>query len=104
MLKRIDRTPLASASFPGARILHTVLVSVLVVVITATFGRTFYSADLLARATPVRRLVMLAVRAAAFYSLGFAISSVIANADAALPIVNVIGRPGATPSSSATPC
>ncbi len=93
VLKRIDGTPLPSASFFGARILHAVLVSVLLVVITAAFGRAFYGADIPTGATLLRMLVMLAVGAAAFCSLGFAISSVIPNADAALPIVNVIILP-----------
>jgi ABC-2 type transport system permease protein len=38
-------------------------------------------------------LVMLAVGAAAFSALGFAITSVIPNADAALPIVNAVILP-----------
>ena len=93
VLKRIDGTPLPSASFFGARILHAVLVSALLVVITAGFGRAFYSADIPTGITLLRMLVMLAVGAAAFCALGFAISSVIPNADASLPIVNVIILP-----------
>jgi ABC-2 type transport system permease protein len=93
VLKRIDGTPLPSASFFGARILHAVLVSVLLVIITAAFGRAFYSAEIPTGATLLRMLVMLAVGAAAFCALGFAISAVIPNADAALPIVNVIILP-----------
>ena len=79
--------------FFGARILHAVLVSVLLVVITAAFGRAFYNADIPTGATLVRMLVMLAVGAAAFCALGFAISSVIPNADASLPIVNAVILP-----------
>jgi len=93
VLKRINGTPLRSAPFFGARILHAVLVSVLLVIITAGFGRIFYSADIPTGATLVRMLVMLAVGAAAFCALGFAISSVIPNADAALPIVNAVILP-----------
>ena len=93
VLKRINGTPLPSAGFFGARILHAVLVSVLLVVITAAFGRAFYSADIPTGVTLLRMLVMLAVGAAAFCALGFAISAVIPNADAALPIVNVIILP-----------
>ena len=93
VLKRINGTPLPSASFFGARILHAVLVSVLLVIITAAFGRAFYSADIPTGATLVRMLVMLAVGAAAFCALGFAISSVIPNADASQPIVNAVILP-----------
>ena len=93
VLKRINGTPLRSVSFFGARILHAVLVSVLLVVITAAFGRAFYHADIPTGLTLLRMLVMLAVGAAAFCALGFAISSVIPNADASLPIVNAIILP-----------
>jgi ABC-2 type transport system permease protein len=93
VLKRVNGTPLPSATFFGARILHAVLVSVLLVIITAGFGRAFYSADIPTGATLLRMLVMLAVAAAAFCALGFAISSVIPNADASLPIVNAIILP-----------
>jgi ABC-2 type transport system permease protein len=93
VLKRTHRTPLPSASFFGARILHAVLVSVLLVIITAGFGRAFYNADIPTGANLARMLVMLAVGAASFCALGFAISSVIPNADASLPIVNVVILP-----------
>jgi ABC-2 type transport system permease protein len=93
VLKRVNGTPLPSASFFGARILHAVLVSVLLVIITAGFGRAFYHADIPTGATLLRMLVMLAVAAAAFCALGFAISAVIPNADASLPIVNAVILP-----------
>ncbi len=88
VLKRINGTPLPSASFLGSRILHALLVSVLLVAITAAFGRAFYSADIPTGATLLRFLVMLVVGAAAFCALGFAITAVIPNADAAPAIVN----------------
>jgi ABC-2 type transport system permease protein len=93
VLKRINGTPLPSASFFGARILHAVLVSALLVAITAAFGRGFYSADIPTGATLARMLIMLVVGAAAFCALGLAISSVIPNADASLPIVNAVILP-----------
>ena len=52
VLKRTNGTPLPSASFFGARILHAVLVSVLLVIITAAFGRAFYNADIPTGAHP----------------------------------------------------
>ncbi len=93
VLKRINGTPLPSASFFGGRILHTVLVSALLVMVTAAFGRVFYSANIPTGATLLRMLVMLAVGAAAFCALGFAISSIIPNADASQPIVNAVILP-----------
>ncbi len=94
VLKRINGTPLPSASFFGARILHAVLVSVLLVT-----GHGRIRARVLQRGQSrpgppsLRMLIMLAVGAAAFCALGFAISSVIPNADASLPIVNAVILP-----------
>jgi ABC-2 type transport system permease protein len=93
VLKRINGTPLPGASFFGARILHAALVSVLLVTITAAFGRAFYSADIPTGATLARMLIMLVIGAAAFCALGLAISSVIPNADASQPIVNAVILP-----------
>jgi ABC-2 type transport system permease protein len=93
VLKRINGTPLPRAPFFGARILHAVLVSVGLVIITSAFGRAFYHAEIPTGATLVRMLVILVVGAAAFCALGFAISSVIPNADASQPIVNAVILP-----------
>jgi ABC-2 type transport system permease protein len=93
VLKRTNGTPLPAASFLTARIAHAVLVSVLLVVIVAAFGRAFYHADIPAGATLLRMLVMLAVGAAAFCALGFAISPVIPNAEASQPVVNAVILP-----------
>jgi ABC-2 type transport system permease protein len=93
VLKRINGTPMPSATFFGARILHAVLVSAMLVVITSAFGRAFYNADIPTGFTLVRMLIMLAVGAATFCALGFAISSVIPNADASQPIVNAVILP-----------
>jgi ABC-2 type transport system permease protein len=88
ILKRINGTPLPSALFLGARMLHAVLVAGLLVVITAAFGRAFYHADIPTGITLLRFLIVLLVGAAAFCALGFAITAVIPNADASPAIVN----------------
>ena len=88
ILKRINGTPLPSSAYLGARMVHALLVAVLLVVITAAFGRILYSADIPTGITLLRFLVMLLVGAASFCALGFAIASVIPNADAAPAIVN----------------
>jgi ABC-2 type transport system permease protein len=93
VLKRINGTPLPGAVFLGARILHAVLVSLLLVVVTAAFGHVFYNADIPTGSALLRTIIVLAVGAAAFCALGFAISSVIPNADASLPIVNAVVLP-----------
>jgi ABC-2 type transport system permease protein len=88
ILKRTNGTPLPSASFLGARLLHALLIAVVLVVLTAAFGRAFYHADVPTGITLLRFLIMLLVGAAAFCALGFAITAVIPNADASPAIVN----------------
>jgi len=88
VLKRINGTPLPSSAFLGARMLQALLVALLLVVITAAFGRILYSASIPTGLTLLRFLVMLLVGAASFCALGFAVTAVIPNADAAPAIVN----------------
>lgn len=87
ILKRIDGSPLPKRSFMGARILHSVLVAVILVVITAAFGRAFYKAQIPTGIALFHFLVMLAVGAACLCALGLAIAAVIPNADAAAPVI-----------------
>lgn len=88
VLKRTNGTPLPSAVFFGAKVLHALLVSLLLVAITVTFGKVVYQAEIPTGAPLFRFLVILMVGSASFCALGFAITSVIPNADAAAPIVN----------------
>ena len=88
VLKRMNGTPLPSSAYFGARMLHALLVGILLVVITAGFGRLLYSASIPAGLTLLRFLVMLLVGSASFCALGLAITAVIPNADAAPAIVN----------------
>jgi ABC-2 type transport system permease protein len=93
ILKRVHGTPLPGASFIGARILHAILVAVLLVAITAVFGRLVYSADIPTGLSLLRFVVALLVGAAAFCALGLAATAVIPNADATAPVVNAIILP-----------
>jgi ABC-2 type transport system permease protein len=88
ILKRINGTPLPSSVYLGARMVYALLIAVVLVVITAAFGRLLYSADIPTGVTLLRFLVMLLVGAASFCALGFAITAGIPNADAAPAIVN----------------
>ncbi|MHB1785981.1 MAG: ABC transporter permease [Acidimicrobiales bacterium] len=88
ILKRTDGTPLPSAAYLGARVAHALLVAVLLVVITAAFGRVFYGANLPTGMGLVRFVVMLVAGAASFSALGFAVTALIPNADASPAIVN----------------
>ena len=63
-------------------------IAVLLVVITAAFGRLAYSADIPTGMTLVRFIVALAVGSASFSALAFAITPAIPNADAAPAIIN----------------
>jgi len=93
ILKRAHGTPLPGTAFLGARITHAVAVAVLLVVITAAFGRAVYQADIPTGLTLLRFIVALLVGSATFCALGLAATAVIPNADAAAPIVNAIILP-----------
>ena len=93
ILKRAHGTPLPGASFLGAKILHAMLVAVLLVIITAAFGRIVYTADIPTGLNLLRFIVALLVGAASFCALGLAATAVIPNSDAAAPIVNAIILP-----------
>jgi ABC-2 type transport system permease protein len=88
ILKRLDGTPLPSGVYFAARVLHAMFVAVLLVAITAAFGRLAYQASVPSGITLVHFLVMLVVGAASFCALGFAITTVIPNADASPALVN----------------
>ena len=88
VLKRTRGTPLPSAVFFGAKVVHALFVALLLVVITVTFGHVLYSAEVPTGISLLQFLVMLVVGAASFCALGFAITTVIPNSDAAAPIVN----------------
>jgi len=93
VLKRAHGTPLPGAAFLGARILHAVLVAVLLVVITAAFGRAVYSADIPTGTSLLRFIVALLAGAAAFCALGLAVTALIPNTDAGAPVINAIILP-----------
>ena len=88
ILKRTRGTPLPPASYFGARVVHALGVAVLLVVLTAAFGHFFYHAQIPSGATLARFVAMLLVGAAAFSALGFAVASIVPNADAAPAVVN----------------
>jgi ABC-2 type transport system permease protein len=88
VLKRTNGTPLPGWVYFTAKVLHALLVSLLLVAITVTFGKVVYQAEIPAGAPLLRFLVTVTVGAASFSALGFAITVVIPNADAAAPIVN----------------
>lgn len=88
ILKRLHGTPLPAGSYFAARVLHALGIAVLLVVITTAFGAGVYHASVPSGATLGRCIVMLLVGAGAFSALGFAVSSIVPNADAAPAVVN----------------
>jgi ABC-2 type transport system permease protein len=93
VLKRINGTPMPSVSYLAARILHSLFVAVILVALTAAFGKIAYSVTLPRGTALLEFVVMLVVGAAAFCALGLALSAAIPNADAAAPIVNAVILP-----------
>ncbi len=88
ILKRTNGTPLPAIAYFTARVVHALLVAVLLVTITVTFGALVYHADVPTGATLLRFIAMLLVGAASFSALGFAITAAIPNAEASAAIVN----------------
>jgi ABC-2 type transport system permease protein len=86
-LKRIQGSPLPAWGYMFARVTHSVLIAIVLVVICAAFGAVFYSATLPTQTLPAFALTVI-VGAATFCALGVAVTSVIPNADAAPAVVN----------------
>jgi ABC-2 type transport system permease protein len=88
VLKRLHGTPLPAGTYLTARVVHALLVSLLMVALTATFGALLYDAQIPSGTSLLQFLVMLAVGSASFCALAFAITTLIPNVDAAPPLVN----------------
>jgi ABC-2 type transport system permease protein len=87
VLKRIRGTPLPTGIFLAARIVHSVLIAILLVVIVVAFGYVFYDVDVPTNTMPAF-IVSLIVGAAAFSALGLGITGLISNAEAAPAVIN----------------
>ena len=92
LLKRIHGTPLPGWSYMFGKICHSVLLSILLVLIVTAAGVVFYGVDTPTNTLPAF-LVTLVVGAATFCALGLAIMTVIPNADASPAIVNASTLP-----------
>jgi len=93
VLKRIKGTPLPSGAYLGARILHAMSITVVLVALTVAFGRAAYQADIPTGTSLLRFILVVLAGAAAFCALGLAVTAMIPNADAAAPIVNAVILP-----------
>ena len=86
VLKRVRGTPLPAWSLLFGKVLHSVLVALLLVAIVTVAGVLFYDVEPPTNTMPAF-LVTLIIGAAAFCTLGLAVTSVIPNSDAAPAIV-----------------
>jgi ABC-2 type transport system permease protein len=93
VLKRAHGTPLPVSSFLGARILHAMFISVILVALTLGFGHAVYHATIPSGTSLLRFIVVLLVGSAAFCALGLALSGAIPNTDATAPVVNAVALP-----------
>jgi ABC-2 type transport system permease protein len=92
VLKRVRGTPLPSAVFIAGRIGNAIVVSLVMVVVVTVLGRLVYGVEVPTETLP-GVVVTLAVGAAAFACLGFAMTAIIPNQDAAPAITNAIALP-----------
>jgi ABC-2 type transport system permease protein len=93
ILKRVNGTPLPAASYFIARVVHALLMAILLVAITVAFGAAFYHASVPTGGALGRFLVILIVGAASFSALGFAVTAIVPNPEAAPAIVNATIMP-----------
>jgi len=92
VLKRLRGSPLPAWAYMFARIAHSVLIGLLLVVVCSVFGAIFYHATLPTQTLPAFVLTLV-VGAAAFSALGVAVTSVIPNADASPAVANATALP-----------
>jgi ABC-2 type transport system permease protein len=88
ILKRTRGTPLPPWAYLAGRVIHSMVISVILVAITSLFGVLFYRADVPSGAPLMEFLAMLLVGGLSFCALGLAVTAIIPNADASPAIVN----------------
>ncbi len=92
VLKRTRGTPLPAWAFLAGRIGFNAMLTVVLIAIVTAFGAVFYDVELPTTTLPAF-LVTVAVGAATFAALAFAITSFIPNAEAAPAVVNATALP-----------
>jgi ABC-2 type transport system permease protein len=92
VLKRKLGTPLPRWAFIAGRVLHATAIELLLFVIVATAGVLFYNVDISASSLPLF-IPVLIIGAVSFAALGFAVTVIVPNADAAPAVVNGIVLP-----------
>jgi ABC-2 type transport system permease protein len=92
ILKRVRGTPMPSLVYLSARIVHSILVGLLLVVLVATFGALVYAVPFPWDQLPIL-FVTLLLGAGCFCALGLAISGFVPNERAAPAVVNAVILP-----------
>lgn len=92
LLKRVRGTPLPTTAFVAGRVGNSLVISVLMLVLVAALGRVAYDVELPSTTIP-GILVTLAVGAAAFSCIGFALTTIIPSEDAAPAVTNATVLP-----------
>ena len=92
ILKRVRGTPLPSLVYLSARIGHSVLIGLVLVVVVSAFGALVYNVAFPWSQAPLL-LVTLLLGSACFCALGLAISGLVPNQRAAPAVVNAIILP-----------
>jgi ABC-2 type transport system permease protein len=93
ILKRTRGTPLPAWVYLAGRVVHALLVSILLVLITSAFGVLFYGAEIPTGTLLFEHAATVVVGAMAFAALGLATTAIVPNAEAAPAIVNAIILP-----------
>jgi ABC-2 type transport system permease protein len=92
MLKRLRGTPLPPSVFVAGRVGNSLVISLILVVVVSVIGALFYGVSIPTETMPAV-VVTLAVGAASFSCLGFALAAVIPSEDAAPAVTNAIVFP-----------
>lgn len=92
VLKRVRGTPMPAWAYLLGKVLHAIFIQLVLVVIVLAFGKLVYDIDL-PTDTALPFITTLTVGAAAFCSLGLAVTTVIPNAEASPAIVNITVLP-----------
>jgi ABC-2 type transport system permease protein len=92
MLKRLRGTPLPPSAFVAGRVGNSLVISLILVVLVSVIGALFYGVSIPTQTMPAV-LITLAVGAASFSCLGFALAAVIPSEDAAPAVTNAIVFP-----------
>jgi ABC-2 type transport system permease protein len=93
VLKRTRGTPLPGWAYLAGRVVHSMLIAVLLVAITAAFGAAFYGAEMPSGSLLAEFAVVLLVGGASFAALGLATTAAVPNADAGPAVVNGLVLP-----------